>query len=376
MLRFCIVAAFVAIVVRTPAQGGQTGDVDRDYVINGAGSQESSLRSSRVVPGLEDFINEYRTSSAFAPVVWVMGTTGTIDWVPNLQANSVDVGPQGLQALVDGTQPGFPGSFIRTAATGEFDLRLPMDPALAGTTVMLAMAHFTPASPDGFFISQTHQVAFAASPAVSCQPGAMVVTPGQVMNLGFGFPFYGQMRNQIVLSPVGAGIEFSTTPGLLVPWDAILWTMGFNVPAVCAYCGFGMNYGMGETVTFFTDGQGFAEVCWSSFAGPAGEQNWVRLGLFLTQGQPTVFFEYGLLGTLGDDGPIVVGLNPGLGNAGVIRMIDLSAKNSTFTSQAALPFEMFGQQLFGPFPTSGPSDLRFNTLFWNLDFQGFPLIQN
>lgn len=181
-MRRLLAAACLAVgLAWSGAAAQQTGDSNRDYTINSNGAGGTSyVLTQALVPG--PFNNAYSTQDTGAPVVWATAQGSTVNWVPGLAANSVDIGPSGLTFLIDGTNSSDPLSiFASTDASGNWSLDFTASGGLASSTMDFACAHFTSSSPDGFYISQTHRVTFTSDGNLSpsspaCNPAGTVQT--------------------------------------------------------------------------------------------------------------------------------------------------------------------------------------------------------
>ena len=262
-----LLAALLLVASALPAQ--QTGDANRDYVINGNGAGGTSpVMTSLGVPGTS-LDNDYTTSDPGAPVVWIYATNSLINWVPGLVANSVDIGPTGLAFLLDGISPGPLSPLLITSPTGTFGIELFPSASLAGSSFDLAMAHLSATSPEGLYLSQTHRVSFFSDPNLSfaaggCNPMATPVSlsddSSSAQVIGFPFTFYGVAYSQCY---VGSNGHITFTNGNSG------WASGdlsnYQNPII-ATLSEDLNPGSGGTVTFYTDNTSTFEVCFTSRA--------------------------------------------------------------------------------------------------------------
>lgn len=163
-----IPSILVVLLLVLPLSAQQTGDSNRDYVINNNGAGGTSIVSTTViVSGLMN--NDYTTQDPAAPVIWAMSPNANPGQLV-VGPNSIDIGTAAtgfsdLTFLGNGTAPGVINAFFGTDASGNFSVDLSASASLGGTNLHFAMAHVAASSSAGFWISQTHQVSFLA-PAV------------------------------------------------------------------------------------------------------------------------------------------------------------------------------------------------------------------
>lgn len=382
----CFLLSIGLAITPVLAQAGQIGDADRDYEINSLGRGARSVVDSILVPGFEMLENRYQTSAPGAPVLWAGANESTTDWLPGLATNSLDLGPAGLVPLFDGWGPGLFAQFLRTDATGLFELSLVMDPGLPGTELYVAMAHLTAITPDGFLVSQTHRLAFRSEPGFPPIPGEVVIDTAtvlfNVMPLGFSFPFYGANYTELNLAVAVPGLELGGNQGSMTPWGVNPFIDSWPNPVIYPYAIPASN--PPGSVTFFSNGVDAAVVTWNGARGGSGfGEIFTRVILSNAPPAPTIQFDYGALVPTGafTSNLILVGLNPGTAQIAAPQAVplDLTAGPTTFTSPDVVPFEVFrqGAQVLsnGTVIPSRVSDLRFTSIGWVLDAQGFPVAQ-
>lgn len=351
-----LIAALLAAALTAPGlTAQQTGDANRDYTVNGVGSGGTSYVSSvSFAPVL--LSNVYSTQDTAAPVLWITGQNSAINWVPGLVANSVDVGPTGLTFLVDGSNPADPLSiFAATGPNGGWSLDVSVPGGVAGSTLDLACAHLTGASPDGFYISQTHRVSFVAG----CNPNAVTqvhMDDGFVQATfnGWMATYYGTSYGSVFVGSNGfvtfgsGDTDFTETVSELLagsPRIAMWWD--------------DLDPASAGTVSFFDDAANQAfEVCFSSVPEFAtGNSNNFNLRFEETLGMINI--TYGNMAAL--DG--LVGTSPGSNIDPTGMAIDLSVGNNNITAGNAA-YELFdgttnvndlgGSQI--SFVTDGPAN--------------------
>lgn len=346
----CLVVA--ALAVTGLAQ--QTGDANRDYIVNGAGSFGSSfVVSSAVAPGA--LTQTYNTQDSFAPAVWVTSPSGFIGAFTT-SVNSVDINfaDPGFAIVAFGGQPGLLGSLFYTNGQGDMSLGLATSAALIGSTHYSAFAHLTPTSSDGFYISQTHQMSFVANP---CGTGAFALAltddSTSLQPLGFTYVYYGVSYTDCFVNSNG---NISFAAGHTTFTESLAGFLG-GQPKICQYWD-DFNPGAGGVVNFFTDNATLARVCFENVPE------------FATSNQNTFVVDFDIGGTIAMqylsmasvDG--IVGLSPGANIDPVGVPIDLSLGGNVFGGTQA-PYELF----------VGGNDLVGLTITWQLDATGTPVIQ-
>ncbi len=358
MLRITVTS--LALVATLAAQ--QAGNTQRNYTINGVGDLAASyVPSSAAVGG--SVLNDYRTSSAVAPAMWIASANGNVGW-QTTASNSVDIGPQNLIFLVNAFNPAdpFSGVFF-TDATGRLVWTAPVPTSLNGAAYYFATAHGTPSSPDGYFVSQTHLVTFIPDPNLqtgnaTCGMGATALSLGddataQVALTG-GFNFYGTMHTQAFVGSNG----FVT---FLQPDTSYQETVGgflAGSPRISALWD-DLSPNSGGTVSFRAAAPTF-EICWSNVPEyPNAGANTFKITLSAAQ----ITFDYGAL-TCTD---ALVGLSPGA-NLGAGFPINLSAAPNlmNFSTAVHAPYQIF---------TPGQLDLVTRRVSWLLNAAGRPITQ-
>jgi hypothetical protein len=343
----------------------QMGNAQRDYTINGGGGAQSSLVPTDVTVG-SIVLNRYQTQSPLAPCVWIASPTATIGWYQTA-TNSVDIGPQNLVLLVNAYDPQDPFSGVfHTSAAGQILWPAPVPGSALGSIHHFATAHGSAASPDGFFISQTHRVTVTPEPTLApgiatCNASGMPVALDDddsiLVNLGFALTYYGVAYTQAWLGSNGfvtfqtgdtafqeSVVQFLSGP----PRIAILWD------------DFAPNVAPGS-VRWHASATG-AEACFVNVPEyPATGSNSFRLSL--ANGQ--IHFDYGTLTCT--DG--LVGLSPG-GSLAQGYAVNLSAAPHLLNYDPMLLHAPY--QLFGP----GQLDLATRRVTWILDASGRPIMQN
>jgi len=224
-----VVLALVAAAL--PAQ--QAGDGNRNYVINGQGSLASSPVNSIIVDcnNCGQWVNSYATQDANAPVIWLTASQGNVGWIQT-PTNSVDIGPANLTVLLDGADPLNPmAPFLTTDGNGKFLVQLSITATVAASNLYFAMGHVAPSSPDGWWISQTHNPTFdppnqLAAGNFNILSGGNSLALGDDQGLpipiGFTFPFYNGSYSSVwvnsngILSFGGADIDWTEDPTDLV----------------------------------------------------------------------------------------------------------------------------------------------------------------
>ena len=253
MRTFLILTCVAALALPLAAQ--QTGDANRDYVINNSGAGGTSPVATTVaVPGA--FNQTYTTMDANAPVIWVTAAALTPGAL-NLGPNSIDLDLVTLSFLANGTDTSsFLSNFFWTDGGGIFSLGANVPATLNGATMAVQMAHLAASSPVGFWVSQAHSVSFQAP----CQfPGApLALTDDNSVQaiLGFNYTFYGTVYSDIYVGSNGfitfgtGDSDFTESLGEFLgnqPRIAMLWD--------------DLTPPNGGPVSFFTDNSGLASVC-------------------------------------------------------------------------------------------------------------------
>ncbi len=257
-----------------------------------------------------------------------------------LSANSVDIGPGGLQFILDGinVSPPLLGLVAHTDSFGYFGLFINNAPVLPlGTTLYLAMAHVAPASADGFHVSQTHQLNYISAPpvTVSCNPNSIALTPCDDCSynqpLQFPFQFYGQTYNQIDIGSNGI-LSFGAGPGFEFDPMSFVNAPG---PEIAPYSD-DFNFNSGGCFLYYSDANSF-EACWINV--PRFGTNNSNTFLARIDSTGVITFEYGA--TLDNDGSgfsqIITGLTPG-NSLAPGTAVNWSATPGSFMSTVA-PYE-------------------------------------
>lgn len=365
------VPAFV-LLTAAALSAQQFGDSDRDYTINFNGSFQSSYVttnyqvSGTCVSGAQfGFSQDYYTSSPNQPVLWALATQGIINLAPGFAANSVDIGPGGLQFILDGINgtPPLLGLLARTDSFGYFGMFFNNAPILPlGTTLYLAMAHIAPASADGFHLSQTHQLNYISSPAVTinCNPASISLPACDDCSynqpLLFPFMFYGQTYNQIDIGSngilsfgAGAGFEFDPLSFQSAPG-----------PEIAPYTD-DFNFNSGGCFSYYSDANTF-EACWINV--PRFGTNNSNTFLARIDSTGVIAFEYGSV--LDNNGSgfsqILTGVTPGASLAPGLA-VDWSTGPGTFMTTVT-PYEAWN--------TGNITDLQNRQILIVLDLMGNP----
>lgn len=350
----------------------QSGDFNRNYMVNFNGSFQSSYVTTNYEVagtcfsnGNIGFTQTYITSAPNQPILWALASQGTVNWVGGLSANSVDIGPGGLQFILDGinVSPPLLGLLARTDGFGSFGLFINNAPILPlGTTIFLAMAHLAPASPDGFHVSQTHQLNYIIAPPVSvnCNANSVRLSPCDDCSynqpLLFPFQFYGQTYNQIDIGSNGI-LGFGAGPGFEFDPPSFVNAPG---PEIAPYS-LDFNFNAGGCLFYYSDATTF-EACWVR----APQSGTINSNTFLARIDSTgvITFEYGTV--LDSDGSafsqIITGLTPGNGLA-LGMAVDWSLGPGSFMSTVA-PFESWN--------TGNLADVQTRQILITLDPMGNP----
>lgn len=351
----------VAALLAASLMGQQTGDANRDYLVNGNGSLQASPVATVVPTPASSMTNTYNTSDPNAPIVWGIAAQSVINWAPFFAANSIDIGPGGLQFLIDGTNPTNPlAPFAVTNGGGIYEVTLPTSLSQQGLAPYFAFLHLSPTSPDGFYISQTHQVTFLAANAPVCSPGAVNLALGDDQstnqNLGFNFQFYGASYNTVNVWSNGS-IEMGTGG-----------TGGFNFSSAqfvasgspeIAVVADDLNPSQGGTVSFFTDNLGRAEVCWDSVPEYFNTGSVTCQAVLMGAGQ--VDLNYGAVST----GFFTMGLSGGSASGLPGTPIDFTLSGGNAFGAPDTIYEQF----------SGSHDVEYRSFQIFLDPAGYPILQ-
>lgn len=366
MRRSLLGASFLVLACTTLLPSQQVGTPQRDYTINGSGSLAGSYVSTGILTSTGATItNRYSTQASFAPVLWVASLTGTVGAVvfgPNsLDLGNPALGLSDLAFILNGLQPGFPGSLLTTGANNVFEITVGVPGGLvAANSIYLQFAHITATSPTGIFLSQAHRLTAYTPPPLPtgpCAPNNGVTLPltddsSVVQNLGFTFPFYGQNFTQITICSNGS-LAFG---GQTASWgpSSELTTVGF--PIVHVWQRDLYPPGTANGITWYTDNAGAARVqyinlppCCQSYTGTNG----ISLCADIQPGFISIMYTNGQ--SLGMAG--WVGVGPGVAATQVA--VDLST-SPTFNAG------------FSAYESS-PTDLWTHRLVWAMDAAGNPV---
>jgi hypothetical protein len=383
MRSIIIIIIIVAATLAVPGIAQQSGDGDRNYRINGQGSGQASP-SQVTVPncvGCGGWSNEYFTGDPGAPVAWLIATQGQIGWFTTA-TNSVDIGPAGLGVLLDGTDPNDPlASAWSTDANGRFSLGLSLNPALHGSSAYFAMLHFAASSPDGFWLSQTHQTSFDATNTLGqsqYSPNSNIALAlgdddSALVDIGFTFMFYGTAYTQCYVNSNGS-VTFGSGSTLVTespanlasgPRRAAVWWDDLDPSAYGQVSYESVTSVLPPTSTFTVTWAGVPEY------GSNGGSNDFSLTLRKFNGllpggsdDYDVIFDYGNFTSR--DG--LVGISPGgtiFGNPTPMALDLSAAPNALSASQGVCYYEQFE---YG----TNPADLSGQRVDFDLDGSGFP----
>jgi hypothetical protein len=350
------------VAISLPLVGQQVGDAQRNYTLNGAGSNSPSFVISTIGVPITNLAHNYATQTPNAPLVWAWSAGGQIGAVTTA-TNSIDLALSSLVFLLDFNNASTPLSAIAyTNGTGRFSLTHPTATGLAGSSWFMAFAHGDAASPDGFYCSQVHQTNFVTDPSLSlavlnCMPGTPVPLTDDsfaAVTLGFPFNYYGVPystafvgSNGYVTFNTGDVILTETVAGFLsgVPRISMSWD-DFNPAA-------------GGSVTFFTDNVGTFQVCYTGVPefGVAGSSNTFHV---TAVNGTSIVFDFSNAMTNMD---CLTGLSPGGGLATGLP-VNLSV------GVAAIPVNQAAYELFAVGATA--FDLRGYQVTWLLDSAGVP----
>ena len=360
----------------------QSGDADRNYLVNNQGSFDASPVASTVVNSafVNTMGNVYTTSDAQAPVAWITATEGQIGWI-DTGFNSIDIGPAGLSILLDGLNPANPlAPFLVTDPNGNYSFSFVVPQALYGSQSYFAMLHATPSSPDGFRISQTHLVSFdpannlVASSYVSPPNSATTVTLGDddsiFVNIGFTFEFYGTSYTQCYINSNG-NITFGSSDSDFTESVSDLATGPRRVAAWWD----DLSPNQWGTVAYESDTDAFSSdftVWWSNIAefGPTGLNSFsARLHtsniVIIGTQDYDVYVDIGSM----DSSDGLVGISPGASLFGTpTTALDLSAGPHTLAENATAYYELFSL-------TTNPSDVEGQQIHFDLEDNGYPSSQ-
>jgi len=148
--------------------------------------------------------------------------------------------------LLDGFNPANPPSpYLRTDAGGRFRLALPLPTILNATTPYFAFAHLRATSPDGWWISQVHEVDVDTVPNLGAAntglPGLPTLLPLSdddflYAPIGFTFPFYGTSYTGMYVGSNGF-VTFGPRGGQSSDWSTVNFSQGPNaVPGYWTWC--------------------------------------------------------------------------------------------------------------------------------------------
>ena len=215
----------VVFLLSTPLLAQQSPDANRNYTINENGAIGPMPVPTTVTLGRTQVFHDYGTSAVDQPILFAVSDAVSVGFITT-SVNSIDLSPNGLGVILDGTRPGPFAPYLRTNFAGRFILGLAPDASVNGTSKAHAMAHVDPASPDGFYVSQTHDVFFdTASPL---QPGAVPLVPATatwhmlqlndtaLVPLGFNFDFYGTTYTQVYVNSNG-NVSFGGSGDVRLP---------------------------------------------------------------------------------------------------------------------------------------------------------------
>lgn len=383
-----ILISFVAVAIAVPSVAQQSGDSDRDYGINGQGFSLPSPAPVTVpnCAGCGGWLNEYLTGDPGASVAWIIGTEGQIGWFTTA-TNSVDIGPAGLDVILDGTNPNDPlAANWTTDVNGNFSIGIQVDPVLHGASAYFAMLHFAASSPDGFWLSQTHQMSLdptnALGPAQYTSSGTTLNLgddDSQLVNIGFTFKFYGVSYTQCFVNSNG-----SVTFGAGDTWFASSASSLASGPRRAAVWGADLDPGNGGQVRYETNIYGSIgsssnfTVSWHnvpqySWPGGTGSNSFsltLHRAISAYVGGQTdydVIFDYASFTSQYG----LVGISPGgtTLSAPTPVALDLSAASNLLSSSLAFCYyEQFD-------PSTNPIDLYGHRIDFDLDSSGYPTTQ-
>jgi hypothetical protein len=339
----------------------QVGNAQRNYTLNGLGSNAPSFVQQPVGAPSQAMSHVYNTSTPAAPLVWAYSSAGQIGALVTA-SNSIDLNLGGVVFLLDFLNPTTPLSLIAmTGSTGSFSLTHPTSAALTGATWYLAFAHAAATSPDGYFVSQVQAPTFLPDPSLLPSSGAcsaIQVVPltddsFSMVSLGFPFVYYGTTYTTMFIGSNGY-ITFNTG-------DV---TLGENVAGFLAnqprisMCWDDLNPAVGGNYTFFTDGVGNFEVCINSVPEfSIGGSNTMRVN---ASNGTLISFNYFAMSLL----DCLVGLSPG-GNQATGMPVNLSL------GVPSIPANQAAYQHFVPPAT--PFDLAGLQITWILSPTGVPI---
>ncbi len=368
MSRSCILIAS-AVLACIPCAAQQSGDANRNYTVNGNGSNQASVVTTNIpVPAL-DFSNLYTTNDAGAPVVWLASPNanpGQYSFGPNIiDLGTVALGFADIGVVVDGTQPGFLNSFFHTGTDNQFAFTVSVPVAYAGSGSKFCMLHFAPSSPVGFWVSQVQNVSFVLDPSLPAgtatpNPLATALVSGDdistAVTLGWNFTFFNASYSTL----------YACSNGFVSSASANTWTEAvatFNTaPAkMCAWWD-DLNVTGTASLRFFSDP-----------ANSTAEFTWVNVPEYVTTGSNSfkitiapglVQMDYGamsaldgLVGLTGGAVPGTTALNLSAPGAGNVIPVGNSA------------YELF----LGAAPSV--NDLHGFRVTWLLDANGYPVLQ-
>lgn len=376
-------------------QIGQKGDSNRDYSINSQGSGACSVEGGPffvhagvvakvLLPGL--MVNTYRTLDPFAAVIWVRALfnspTATSLSTPT---NQTHLDPATAEVLADGTQPGLFSHILRTGSQGSLNLAVAIGPSMVSSDHGYVMIHFSPTSPDGFYISQSLGVNWVGSSLAQVIPALDDSTHLVVLPVLFGSQSYVRFCGTTYTSfwvnsngnvTFGAGsTEFNeTAAGFLTsphPRIAACWD-DLN-PAANGQVSVQMSHASGAL------GSVRSEICWRAVPewGTNGSANTFKIDIEFNLPSigmlvPSIEFVFGDM-TLQDG---LVGLSPGssIGTGALMNFsgIGLAGQSISQTPTPRAPYEIFGPS-HGPLGLPWPFDLANRLVRFDLDSNGWPI---
>lgn len=363
-------ASLLVLTLCASIAAQQSGTPQRNYTINGVGSLSPSYVTQTIGVPAVSLQNVYATQDPNAPVAWAISTSAVTGWYTTA-TNSVDIGPNGLSFLGDGTgifAPSPLSPFMRTGGTGTFALTLNTNSALAGLSAYLAMLHLSGTSPDGFYISQTHLLTLALDPnitlgTVSCSPTATPLTLSDdsaiLQALGFNFPFFGTSYTSIFVGSNG-NCTFNTQD---VGFTESVATFLSGPPRIAEYWD-DFNPTLGGTVSFFTDNASLFQVCFTGVSEfGALNSNTFEVTALASPAGVGVSMTYDTA-MASNDG--LVGLSPGTSIATGLSLNLSVGPNAIGAGQA--PYQLF-------VAPATPNDLKGYTIIFQCDPAGVPVSQ-
>jgi len=354
---------FLAILgLGLPLAAQQVGDTNRNYEVNHQGGfAYASPAPVNVITGV---LNQfYYTQDPTAPVILAADTAVSIGYFTT-PTNSVDLNLTTAQIVANGLEPGFLSSFFWTDGIGVFSMHTGIPPLPAGGFQEGAqIAHIAASSPDGWWISQAHDITFPA--LLGCNyPGTNIGAGDDTsteMPLGFSYTYYGTSYTSLFVGSNGYltfGAPYTSPAGLSLtfpPAGMELWATDLDPSVPYA------------SVNFYTDNVGVVEVCFLDVPEPLVSGMFGiganRFRITLDNQAGTISMSYDAFMTAGSGTVGVTG-----GNGTVPLGLDLSLGPNTITPGMAA-FEWFDDTGFG----GTPNDLQGSTIVWTLDANGNPI---